>query len=403
VSLALDSPAAVPSVWLTPRPCRTAPIHRWFVFPHSYAPQLVGWLVDRLALPSGAVVLDPFCGAGTTLVEAQRLGFRPVGLDLLPLAVLSSRAKTKVVRIEDLRSARRAVLRAVRAARSRTPPPPVLDRALSAETYGRLSAGLQACDRTSASDCLRLAVLSVARRASALVADGGWLRAAEPELSADALYDTVSGALDVVEQDSALIAGPRPLVEIGDARRLPVADSSVDAVITSPPYPNRHDYTRVFAVELELGFGLGAAIKDLRYRALRSHPEARPPQDALLYREPAPLTEQIEEVTAKHPDPRIPRMLRGYFQDLFEVLTEMRRVLVPGGSAALVVGNAQYCGVPVPVDEHLANAAEQADLTVDEIHPLRLRGNSAQQMGAYGRRASRESVVFLRRGGSSRR
>jgi hypothetical protein len=48
------------------------------------------------------------------------------------------------------------------------------------------------------------------------------------------------------------------------------------------------------------------------------------------------------------------------------------------------------------VDEHLADVAEQVGLRVEDVVPLRLRGNSAQQMAAHGRRPSRESVVVIR-------
>jgi tRNA G10 N-methylase Trm11 len=396
VSLALDRAPAVPAAWLTPRPAKSAPVHRWFVFPHSYAPQLVEWTLDLLDVRARGVVLDPFCGAGTTLVEAQRLGFRAVGTDLLPLAVLASRAKTKPLRRGDVVAGRQAIVRAARSAAPKAPPPPTLNRALTPAAYGRLASALRAARGHAATDCLSLSVLSAASRFSALVADGGWLRRVEPELASSDVPDAIAEAIGLVEEDIELIDGEPARVEIADARRLPLADSSVDAVITSPPYPNRHDYTRVFAVELELGFGLGDTVKDLRYQALSSHPEARPRERPAGYAEPETLHRRIREVTAEHPDGRIPRMLRGYFEDMFAVLSEVRRVLVSGGGAAFVVGNAQYCGVSIPVDEHLADVAEQVGLRVEYVVPLRLRGNSAQQMAAHGRRPSRESAVVVR-------
>jgi DNA modification methylase len=396
VSQALDRAPAVPAAWLTPRPARSAPIHRWFVFPHSYAPQLVEWTLELVDVRAGGVVLDPFCGAGTTLVEVQRLGFRAVGTDLLPLSVLASRSKTQPLRRADVVAGRRAIVRAARSAPPETPPPPTLERALEPPTYGRLAAALRAACGRAATDCLSLSVLSTARRFSALVADGGWLRRVQPELEPCDVPDAIREAIGLVEEDVELIAGEPARVEIADARQLPLADSSVDAVITSPPYPNRHDYTRVFAVELELGFGLGDAVKGLRYRALSSHPEARRLGRSAGYAEPETLGQQIQEVAARHPDGRIPRMLRGYFEDMFEVLSEVHRVLAPGAGAAFVVGNAQYCGVSISVDEHLADLAEHVGLTVEDVIPLRLRGNSAQQMAAYGRQPSRESVVVVR-------
>jgi hypothetical protein len=239
-------------------------------------------------------------------------------------------------------------------------------------------------------------VLSVTRRFSALIADGGWLRSCEPELEAEDIPAVLCDAVDVVLQDRELVGRRAARVEIADARALPLPDGSVHTVITSPPYPNRHDYTRVFAVELELAFRLGAAVKDLRYRALSSHPEARPIDGAPAHGI-AELDEQIASIAAEHPDARIPRMLSGYFRDLATVLRELHRVLVPGGRIALVVGNAQYCGVLIPVDEHVARIGERTGFDLQGIELLRMRGNSAQQMATHGRRASRESMVYLQR------
>lgn len=74
---------------------------------------------------------------------------------------------------------------------------------------------------------------------------------------------------------------------------------------------------------------------------------------------------------------------------------EMRRVSRAGARIALVVGNAQYYGVPVLVDELTADVGKQVGLTCEGLLVVRNRGNSAQQMGRFGRRPSRESVVLF--------
>jgi hypothetical protein len=90
-------------------------------------------------------------------------------------------------------------------------------------------------------------------------------------------------------------------------------------------------------------------------------------------------------------------MLRGYFLDLYLCLKEVRRILKAGGRAGLVVGNAQYHGAVIEVDRATAAIGEQCGLVCDEIRLVRERGNSAQQMGQFGRLPSRESVVLFTR------
>lgn len=389
---------AVPASWLTPKLARTAPIHRWFVFPHSYAPHLASRLLDELAPSRDAVVLDPFCGAGTTLVEAQRRGMEAWGIDLLPLSVLASRAKTDRPDISSLIASVEAALNRVDVAQAARPPGDLLRRALTPTTYGRLSAALEGTDDDDAAlRCVRVAILGLVGRCSRLRADGGWLRACTPDLRPKEIASALRLRCEFIAND--LREGHSTPVHViaADARDTPLHESSVDLVVTSPPYPNRHDYTRVFGVELELGWRLRERVKLLRYEAIHSHPEARPTATCNGYREPRELNRLVKSIADDHPDPRIPRMVSGYFRDLYLVLGELRRVVRPGGRLALVVGNVRYCGVEVPVDDLLASVGAQAGLEHERKVTLRRRGNSAQQMGRFGRHESRESVVILRR------
>jgi hypothetical protein len=84
-------------------------------------------------------------------------------------------------------------------------------------------------------------------------------------------------------------------------------------------------------------------------------------------------------------------MIRGYFEDMHQTFVACKQLMKPGGHMAFVVGNVQHAGVHVPVDEILAKLGEQAGLKWKETWLIRLRGNSAQQMGRHGRQPSRES------------
>ena len=180
--------------------------------------------------------------------------------------------------------------------------------------------------------------------------------------------------------------------QIADARIMPVPDAEYSAVITSPPYPNRHDYTRVFGVELMFAFHDWEANRMLRHQTFHSHPEARPQRPTVAgYKPPKALDESLRHLS----DKRVQRMLEGYFLDMFLCLCEIGRVCGERAKVALVLGNAQYNGKPLLVDEFTAEIGEQAGLNCTEIRAVRWRGNSAQQMGRYGRTPARESVVMF--------
>lgn len=95
--------AQMASRWVTPGPLRDRPIHRWYLFPHSFTDDLVHALIDEWVLGPEDRVLDPFVGAGTTLLAAKERGVSAVGYDISPLAVLSSRVKTAAYAEQRLR------------------------------------------------------------------------------------------------------------------------------------------------------------------------------------------------------------------------------------------------------------------------------------------------------------
>jgi SAM-dependent methyltransferase len=70
------------------------PAHDWYRFVLSYPPHLVRHYLDRFGLGEGSCVLDPFCGTGTTLVEAKKQGVASVGIEANPMAAFASRVKT---------------------------------------------------------------------------------------------------------------------------------------------------------------------------------------------------------------------------------------------------------------------------------------------------------------------
>jgi len=69
-------------------------IHNVHPYPAKFIPEIPRLLLQNLRPSPGQAVFDPFCGSGTTLVEAQRLGFPTVGVDLNPIACLLTKVKT---------------------------------------------------------------------------------------------------------------------------------------------------------------------------------------------------------------------------------------------------------------------------------------------------------------------
>lgn len=394
--------------WVTPKPLHTKPIHRWYIFPHSFSSELVHALIDEWGLGKKDRILDPFVGAGTTLLAAKEKGIPATGYDLSPLAVLAARTKIRPYHLPRLEEAWRSLEKAIDAVRwngVRKPYPELVKRALPGKLLGAFEAIAAEIERlpkatTAEREFFRLALLGTIPKYSRAVATGGWLSWTKNRRNVESLLPAFAGRVEEMLRDlreMKLLRRRLWRVSAADARRLPDRPSTYSAVITSPPYPNRHDYTRVFGVELMFGFSSWQQARDLRLQSFHSHPEARPIRPcANGYVMPDRLKRSVKRIGKATKDPRVPAMLEGYFLDMYLCLREMRRVCRPGARIALVLGNAQYAGEQVLVDEFTAEIGEQVGLTCEKLLVVRFRGNSAQQMGLYGRIPSREAVVVFK-------
>ena len=387
--------------WVTPKVARDRAIHRWYLLPHSFTGDLIHALVDEWELDERDNILDPFAGAGTTLIAAKERGVRCSGYDLSPLAVLASNTKTAVFCRERLESAWVTLKTSLGPSNGGGVRRTYAELVRKALPEGRLHEFDTIAGRIGEIDCLpserdffRLALISVIPRFSHAVANGGWLRWSPHDAGADTVADSFKARVEMMLSDvrDAGSCSDSWKARIADARSLPDRDATYTAVITSPPYPNRHDYTRIFGVELMFAFLDWEQTRKLRYQSFHSHPEARPERPpADEYESPEALESSIRDLS----DKRIQRMLRGYFLDMYLCLREVTRVCSGGAKVAVVVGNARYGGKAIHVDEYTAELGERTGLVCREIRVVRWRGNSAQQMGRYGRTASRESVVMF--------
>jgi DNA modification methylase len=188
---------------------------------------------------------------------------------------------------------------------------------------------------------------------------------------------------------------------------------SYDAVITSPPYCNRYDYTRTYALELAvLGVGEQELIK-LRQQMLSCTVENRAKDllamnarwaEAIAAANEQELLQTIlkylEEQKARGAlnNQGIPRMVRGYFYEMACVVAECARVLKKGAPLFLVNDNVRYAGASISVDLILSAIAERLGLVVENILALPGgKGNSSQQMGEHGREPLRKCLYVWRK------
>jgi len=404
-------------------PNKTAPIHRWFQYKEGFSFRLVElFLREFKADPDRYRVFDPFVGCGTTPLVAKQMGFGAWGIDILPVAVFVARVKLRGSEMYDLSRLRSEIERLLS-----TPfHPPALsapqdiqiirlayDPAILEEILFFKEEILRVEDETLR-EFLLLGLMSILEKVSYTSKDGQYLRLRrDKEIPAvrdvlrsqlEMMYDDLAGRPAQLEFPGFRVGradgrgGKRCYVAQADARSFADAfDDYADIIITSPPYLNRYDYSRIYSLELCLQFvNEFEELKRVRHSLLRSHIESRkPPTDDVHH--PA-LVEILDNLAGQDlNNPRIPVMIKGYFEDMNQVLGQLAQVCRSGARVALVVANARFHGELIPVDLLLSDLARENGFEVERVIITRYKGNSSQQMGRFGRVAVRESILIWRR------
>lgn len=233
------------------------PPHDIHSYPARFIPELPRSALDLVKDVPGAV-LDPFCGAGTTLVEAVRSGRDSVGIDLNPIATLISRVKVQRWGREDDRvtdsyavglrwAAANAGESLLREARERIPRldhwfTPDAQRALAgASDYMRVIEDPVWRDRVALS--ISASVVRLSRQDS----DTRYAAVDRPmdiDLASRVLERALVKIADQLRAFAPEHAGSHTRVVTGDAASLSayVRPQTVAAAIFSPPYPNAYEY-----------------------------------------------------------------------------------------------------------------------------------------------------------------
>ena len=390
---------------VTPYQNKKLPVYNWYNFNHSFSRDLVWYLIDRFGLNEDSIVLDPFCGSGTTLLATKEKRISCVGVDILPLSVFMSNAK-----LQNYNS--RSIIRKLKTfdpcsenkdrILPKIPDIKILHKVFAPETLASIFATKRWIQRIRDKKLryfFLAALLSVIEDAAFARKDGGFVRII-PDKEVPDFRSLLLNKLNKMLKEVNSFPYAQNRVEskaiLGDARRLCFSKGSFDAVITSPPYLNRHDYTRVYILELAVGFCMSnEEIKNLRYKALRSHVEAKKTISAKSYIQPGIVTEIINDLHGKTlPNEQVIPMIQGYFEDVYLALKEMIRVIKRQGFAAFVIGDVRYGGILIPVVEIVTEMGQSLGLVHLETLTARVRGNSPQQMGMYGKVPAKESIII---------
>lgn len=329
------------------------------------APELA---LERLPrrLDGGLRVLDPMMGSGTIPVLASLQGYRAVGIDSDPLAVIIARTNGRKLpeRYLELASGVAERARAQSTAAWSHPDAETqefIDYWFDKATQRRLGALARAVALTD--DDIRDQLWCAFSRLI-ITKDAGASRARDvshsrPHRVRDgASFNPIARfeeAAAAVVKRHRMISTNRPVASKlrlvqGDARRLPIGSESIDFVMTSPPYLQAIDYLRGHRMSLVWMGHTTDELRALRGASIGTERGDEAPLDHL---------ETGRSAIAGEISARGQRIVARYVGDFASVLSEVHRVLRPAGQATLVVADATLEGAPVSISAITRAVAEQ--------------------------------------------
>jgi len=387
---------------------KNVPFLRIYRYKEAFAFDFVMDFLRRFEADSDDYVFDPFSGLGTTTFTSMICGIPSVGIDKLPIAYFISKTLPLLLLLKE--NELKEIWTSLTPKIQRSEPAevaldvPIMKVAFEEETLLTLRKLKSAIDDLSLPyrDILLLLFFSILEECSFTSKDGQFLRLIRDKKTSSPI-DAMNRKIAQVEEDvrrMKLLSSDRndkfmPDVYLGDTRDLSDIKfkKKPTILITSPPYANRYDYTRTYALELCFHFVRNfEELKAIRFGILRSHIESKIRRDEVP---PHPVIKEVVEILGRKKlnNPKIPSMITTYFIDMQKVIKEWFKVLAPCAKVAMVVDNVRFEGELIPVDLVLSEMAEEAGFEVKEIIVARYKGNSSQQMKKYGRVPVRESIV----------
>lgn len=424
---------------------KNRPVYRWYKYKEGFSASLVEHFLQRYKVASGKI-LDPFAGSGTALFTASATGLDADGIELLPIGqqIISTKrslenefisedfdalekwAKTSIWK----KSQENINLNELR----------ITAGAYPDETKDQIEKYLAAIkhENERVRAVLFFALLCVLEIISYTRKDGQYLRwdYRSGRKQGKKIFDKgeiVGFEKAIAEKIGEIIADLRPTTPIQknlfeqkvESGRIHLFDGSsldvmpklpsseYDAIITSPPYCNRYDYTRTYALELAL---LGIDEKgliNLRQTMLSCTVENRAKDllkinpkwaNALAAADSQGLLQailkylELQKGQGLLNNNGIPRMVRGYFYEMACIIAECARVMKTNAPLIMVNDNVRYAGASISVDMILSSIAEKLGFRVENILVLPSgKGNSSQQMGEHGRDELRKCIYIWRK------
>ena len=360
---------------------------------HTYPAKLLSnipyyFLMTEDFCPHGGIVLDPFCGTGTVLLEATLSGRQAWGADANPLAVLISKVKTTYISKEILLRSLSTILN--RAERSREMPrmSSMIEGWFSDSTVTqlfRLQQSIEKIKNIKQKNFFLLCLSNLIRKVSYAdptiavpvhlnpnrFAEGSERRETATfrleTLKAVDVYDKFEGICRLNIERINSLKGVKKInmaeVVSNDARHLTkhltdeevIPDNTVDLILTSPPYAGAQKYIRASRLNLFwMGMTDAAEIRNIDGKNIGREDYHKKEYDKKYTTSIDAADRVLEELYCKGKKERA-CIVGNYLNEMKVALDESYRVLKPGGHMIIIIGNNTVCGLSFNTQDYLTS------------------------------------------------
>jgi len=339
--------------------------HNFHPYPAKFIPQFPRKIIQSLS-KKGEIVLDPFCGSGTTLVESKLLGRNSIGVDINPIATLVSKVKTTPLSDAQLKEVKRIVseigtsvnlhygIRPIIGKRSKCinfEVPNFLNRDHWFKPYvlnelAIIKAHINTTEDQDSKDFLTVAFSAIITKVSNQESDTRYAKKDKPIREFDtynAFKKKVSDMINRIVEFSRQASDAFVKIYNHDSSYMPfLKNESVDLIMTSPPYLNAYDY--------------------YLYHKLR-----------MYWLEKDHYKVQELEIGSRHKHSDNNLGVNQYFASIKKCLQESCRTLRRGRYLTVVIGDAIKKGECIRMDSHFETIARDLGLSLEKVitYPLR--------------------------------
>jgi len=379
------------------------PLHRWFRYSAGFSADWVENTIASKEYPPKKI-LDPFCGSGTTLIEARKFGTDVVGFEPHPFIFKVAQCKINWdIDIQQFYAISENILNIARKIKKEIPihPSALIQRCYTGENLARLESLRNAWLEVSGNgmpenikNLTWLAITCILRECSG-VGTAQWqyllpnkkkAKISDPYLAFQARIQMFCSDLTEMRK---FPQGAITLLQT-DARH-PDCTEKFDLIITSPPYPNNYDYadaTRlemVFWEEITSWGDLHDAVRCHLLRSCSQHSAKERLQLELLLQDTAiaSIRHELQEVCRELDAVRQNKggkktyhtMVAAYFIDLANVFLSLQKLTTENAELIFMIGDSAPYGVYVPVDEWLGKLALAAGFGQFHFEKIRSRND----------------------------